>query len=289
MVIDYILRIIIRWSSNMKKILLTILLLVICLVGFSSTAGVLADDSQPTLSMKKAVLEKGAKLKLKVSNPTGTVIWSSSNTKIAKVSQSGKISAKKAGKCKIYATMGDTVLTCKLTVYNYYSATGEYYKISGFSTLMGKLPLKKYRYGDDNPQLAALSALGKKCTVYFGLGGQGKDVILDSDNYVYVIRNLKKYAGLNPDNDFLNSLNEGYAVAKESGAVVTDQTGHKCYVTVFRESDLTAIDPFLDDDDNVDEGFFFIYYPNKKETDYDCIVIGCDEISYDNIIWQKIK
>lgn len=76
------------------------------------------------ISQKTATITKGFTKTLSVSN--GTVKkWSSSNTKIAKVTQKGKVTAVKAGSCTIKATLTDgTTLSCKVTVKaNKYTAT----------------------------------------------------------------------------------------------------------------------------------------------------------------------
>ncbi len=70
------------------------------------------------LSKTKATLKKGKTLKLKVKKlQEGDVVtWKSSKTSVAKVSKTGKVTAKKAGKATITAKIGKKKLTCKITV-----------------------------------------------------------------------------------------------------------------------------------------------------------------------------
>lgn len=53
---------------------------------------------------------------LKLQNNKDEVIWVSSNKSIADVSTKGKITAKKAGKAKIYAIANDKLYICQVTV-----------------------------------------------------------------------------------------------------------------------------------------------------------------------------
>lgn len=91
----------------------------------------------PKISTSKTIV-KGDKIRLTVNGTDQKVTWKSSNTKIATVSKSGVITAKKAGTCKIYATVLGKKYTCKITIKNpvaqieyvWLSATGEkYHKI----------------------------------------------------------------------------------------------------------------------------------------------------------------
>lgn len=62
-------------------------------------------------------LTKGFSEKLNVSGTTGTVTWASSDNKVATVSSTGKVTAKKAGSTKVTATTEDgQVLACTVSV-----------------------------------------------------------------------------------------------------------------------------------------------------------------------------
>jgi len=69
--------------------------------------------SQKTLSLK---VGKSKKLTLKNLPKNQKVKWTSSNKKIATVSATGKVTAKKAGKAKITATVGKKKYICNVTV-----------------------------------------------------------------------------------------------------------------------------------------------------------------------------
>ncbi len=68
-----------------------------------------------SLNKTKATIDVGKSVKLTARNLKGFK-WSSSNTKIATVSSSGKVTGKKAGTAKITAKVGKIKLTCTVTV-----------------------------------------------------------------------------------------------------------------------------------------------------------------------------
>lgn len=72
------------------------------------------------LNTTKKTLYINDKYTLKVSNAPKKIMWKSSNTKVAKVSNSGVVTAKTKGKATITATIGagsnNTKLTCTITV-----------------------------------------------------------------------------------------------------------------------------------------------------------------------------
>lgn len=68
------------------------------------------------LNRKKATIIKGKTLKLKVSGTKNKVTWKSSNKKIASVSSTGKVTAKKSGTATITAKIEKIQLKCKITV-----------------------------------------------------------------------------------------------------------------------------------------------------------------------------
>ena len=283
---------IIKMKNTRISSLIMPMIIIILLTGLLRPVPAEAASSKMKLSDRTLSLAVGATYKLRVENAAGSVVWSTSNKSVARVSSKGRITAKKAGTCKIYAVAGDKKLTCKVTVYNNYSADNGSYRVSGFSTVMGELPLKKFRYSSDadTAYYKDLSSLGSKCSVYFGLTGKSADIVLDSNNYVYFIKNVEKAAAKYPDNPFLASLlaAEDEAVWNEAYA---DAEGYTCYVLIMRESDLYSLDAdnTVFDGDDDDEGYFIIFYDNDTVTDYDCIVIGCDESSFEHITWSKLQ
>lgn len=79
--------------------------------------------SKVSLNKKKATVGEGESIGLAASVKPGTVTaadkkvtWKSSNTKLASVSKSGRVKAKKAGKVKITAAAGGKSAVCTLTI-----------------------------------------------------------------------------------------------------------------------------------------------------------------------------
>ncbi len=68
------------------------------------------------LSKKTLVVTKGKTATLKVNGTKKKAVWSSSNKKIATVTQKGVVSGKKAGTAKITAKIGKKKYTCAVTV-----------------------------------------------------------------------------------------------------------------------------------------------------------------------------
>lgn len=75
-----------------------------------------SQEESPKLSKKKITLKVGQTHKLKLSNKKGKIKWSSNNKKVATVSASGKVTAKKRGQAKIKAKSGKKEYICKVTV-----------------------------------------------------------------------------------------------------------------------------------------------------------------------------
>ena len=107
--------------KNFGKYHLTILLFILLLSAVIPSQHVFA---KRTLSKTSLILQKGKAKKLKVSGG-GKVKWSSTNTKIVKVSSSGKVTALKGGKATIKVKVGSKTLQCKVKVfslnYDYYT------------------------------------------------------------------------------------------------------------------------------------------------------------------------
>lgn len=75
--------------------------------------------SKVKISTTSKTLYVGYGCKLKVTGTTKKVKWSSSNSKVAKVTQAGNVTAKKAGKVTITAKVNGKKYTCKITVKDY--------------------------------------------------------------------------------------------------------------------------------------------------------------------------
>ena len=70
------------------------------------------------LNKKKLTLTVGKTYKLKLKNNKKKIKWSSSKKKVATVSKTGKVKAKKAGTARITAKVGKKKYVCKVTVKN---------------------------------------------------------------------------------------------------------------------------------------------------------------------------
>ncbi len=71
------------------------------------------------ISTSKRTLYVGYGCKLRISGTNKKIKWSSSNTKIAKVTQAGNVTAKKAGTVTITAKVSGKKYKCKITVKDY--------------------------------------------------------------------------------------------------------------------------------------------------------------------------
>lgn len=105
-----------RKNVHVKKAVAYVLVTGLLVSGLSiQTANA---KKKPELSEKKLTLTVGQKKKLKLKNYKKSVKWSSKNKKIATVSNSGMVTAKKKGTVQITAKAGKKSYTCKVTVKN---------------------------------------------------------------------------------------------------------------------------------------------------------------------------
>ena len=101
-------------------------------------------------------------LKATVHEPNGDTTWTSSNTKIATVSSTGKVTAKAKGTATIKAANGDAWETAKITVKNptLNASTAKIY-VKGTKTLKITGKIGKATFQSSNKKIAAVSSGGK--------------------------------------------------------------------------------------------------------------------------------
>ena len=98
------------------------------------------------LNKKTLSLEVGKSQTLKITGTTAKVTWSSSNKSVATVSTKGKVTAKKAGKATITATVSKKKYSCTVTVKK---AVNQSVKNAPFSAQEATLGHIRYVYPKD--------------------------------------------------------------------------------------------------------------------------------------------
>lgn len=104
--------------KHVKKSGVWLLALLLALGMLAAPLQAQAAGVKTALNKTKATLTVGETLQLKLKNaPKGkTVEWKSSKKSVASVSKNGKVTAKKAGKAKITATVNKKSYSCTVTV-----------------------------------------------------------------------------------------------------------------------------------------------------------------------------
>ena len=97
-----------RTKKCMVLLLLTMLVSIFAIPTNASAAA--------KINKKSISIDAGRTYTLKVIGTKSKITWSSSNRKIATVSQKGLVKGLKPGKCTIAAKYGKSKLTCKVTV-----------------------------------------------------------------------------------------------------------------------------------------------------------------------------
>ena len=115
------------------------LLMVFCITPITDfalpdTSGVIEAQAAVKLNYKKKKLVQYDTFQLKISGTTKSVKWSSSKKKVATVSKTGKVTAKKPGKATITAKIGKKKYKCVVTVVKWYSENGTWTKKIGTRT-----------------------------------------------------------------------------------------------------------------------------------------------------------
>lgn len=153
-----------RKITNRCLIMLSLFILTFCVSASAADTG---------LNKTKLALTVGQTSTLKVTGASTGVKWSSSNTKVATVSKTGKVKAKKAGTATITATVNKQKYTCKVTVskktvlvskvkLNKSKVTiykGKTYKLKA-TVSPSKAANKKVSWTSSNPDIATVSSSG---------------------------------------------------------------------------------------------------------------------------------
>lgn len=98
-----------------RKIIASVFAIVLVFV-IALQVAVPAKAAAASLSRQKKTLYVGKSFKLKLKNSSETPSWYSTDTDIATVSQKGRVKAKRAGVCTIYALTATKSFACKITV-----------------------------------------------------------------------------------------------------------------------------------------------------------------------------
>lgn len=145
--------------------------------GYTGTVTLSYKIALTTIDLNKysaTMYRKGTlQLKATVNEPDGKTIWKSSNTKVATVSSSGKVTAKAKGTAKIRAINGNAWEEAKITVKNPYLNKKSITLVKGKSAklkITGKVG--KATFKSNNKKIATVSSSGKikakkkgKCTI----------------------------------------------------------------------------------------------------------------------------
>ena len=117
--------------------------------------------SKISLSDKSKALAVGESCKLTVKGAKGTVKWSSSNKKVAKVTAKGQVTAVAVGKATIKATANGKKLSCKVTVTQYrLNQTKLKVKTGKKATLKVLKKAKSVKWSTSNKKIATVSKKG---------------------------------------------------------------------------------------------------------------------------------
>lgn len=104
--------------KTIKKIMAVVFAMAIMITAFPMQA-----DAAVKLNATKKTMYVGEKTALKVTGTKSKVKWSTSNKKVATVTQKGKVTAKAEGSTTVKAKVGKKNLSCKITVKSKFSAS----------------------------------------------------------------------------------------------------------------------------------------------------------------------
>lgn len=113
-----------------------------------------------SLNRKSASIYIGKSTQLKVNNYTRKIKWSSSNTQVATVSSTGKVTGRRSGSVIISATAGKKTLKCKVNVKSVINVSPKEIYLDGTDDATVKITLKHrcgLRYSIASPYVVSCS------------------------------------------------------------------------------------------------------------------------------------
>lgn len=211
-----------------------------------------AAQAAETIGLNKTVsrMVAGTKTTLVLNGAEGTVKWTSGNTAVASVSQSGVVTVKKAGTATITAQYEGKTYTCKIFAEEPQLVTEKTTMLKGQKQTLTVSGTKlKVRWSSSNPSVASVSAQGVLTAKRVGdtvvsatVGGKKfsatvtVEVPVLSVGSMTIVKNQKKKVTLDGTTQKVtwSSSNAAVASVSASGIVTGKKTGN---VTITAEVD----------------------------------------------------
>lgn len=193
------------------------------------------------ISKSEVSLKVGKTIKLKVLGTKKKVNWSTSNKKVAVVTEKGKVTAKKAGKCKIIAKVASKKYTCKVTVRK------RAVNSSNDTTNEKTITIEELRIKENNKNIYGKiyypSKEGKYPAVILchGYNGTNADFVKECTYFA--------------ENGYI-----AYAFDFSGGSVRSQSSGASTDMTIFTEKeDLLTVFNYIQNLENVDSEQIFLF------------------------------
>ncbi len=185
---------------------------------------VYAQAATLTLSADSATILVGESVKLKATQTGGkkTVVWSSSNTKVAAVNASGKVTGRSAGSAYITAKAGTLTKKCLVSVLKKDAARRYSVLILDMSTSMKGKPNKAQKKAAKRFCKKILKVDGANYVALVTLGSKANVICEFTSDYKKLAQSIdkQKLAGQTNMNAALTSAGKLMAKVKKSGANV---------------------------------------------------------------------
>lgn len=154
-------------------------------------------EKEPNLKLNRESLrlKVGKEKKLKAYNAFRKVKWESSNTEIATVSQTGKVTGKKYGTVTVRAISGNQKAECKVTVYVSKKRVNQWLEKNG----------RCYYYGKYGQKVTGRKELGGK-TYYFDKEGRQRTGWLNIGEDYFFYNIAKGADGYLVTNEIINQI-----------------------------------------------------------------------------------